>query len=87
MPRSPTSSAGRRRDHQRDHRLVVVASEMDSSTERIVDYLLDSYGVPVNVVFLRYFRDAGSEYLGRHWLKSPTPPTRGPREGAKADPG
>ena len=54
-----------------NHRLVIVASEMDSSTERIVDYLLDSYGVPVNVVFFRYFRDAGSEYLGRSWLKEP----------------
>jgi hypothetical protein len=53
------------------HRLVIVASELDSSTERIVDYLLGEYGVPVNAVFFRYFRDGGSEYLGRSWLKDP----------------
>ena len=54
-----------------NHRLVIVASELDSSTERIVDYLLKDYGVPINVVFFRYFRDAGSEYLARSWLKDP----------------
>ena len=48
-----------------------MASELDSSTERIIDYLLEDYGVPVNVVFFRYFRDGGSEYLGRSWLKDP----------------
>lgn len=54
-----------------NHRLVIVASQLDSSTERIVDYLLEDFGVPVNVVFFRYFRDGGSEYLGRSWLKDP----------------
>ena len=54
-----------------NHRLVIVAAQLDSSTERIVDYLLEDYGVPVNVVFFRYFRDGGSEYLGRSRLKDP----------------
>jgi hypothetical protein len=53
------------------HRLVVVASALDESTERIVEYLLEDYGVPINAVFFRYFRDGGSEYLGRSWLKDP----------------
>lgn len=53
------------------HRLVIVASEVDDSTQRIVDYLLEDYGVPVNVVFFRYFRDGESEYLARSWLKDP----------------
>jgi hypothetical protein len=53
------------------HRLVIVASALDDSTERIVEYLLDDYGVPINVVFFRYFRDGDSEYLGRSWLKDP----------------
>jgi hypothetical protein len=52
-------------------RLVIVASELDSSTQRIVEYLLDDYGVPVNVVFFHYFRDGGVEYLGRSWLRDP----------------
>jgi hypothetical protein len=54
-----------------NHRLVIVASELDDSTQRIVEYLLEDYGVPVNVVFFRYFRDGDSEYLGRSWLKDP----------------
>jgi len=52
------------------HQLVIVASELDPSTERIVDYLND-YEVPINVVFFRYLRDGGSEYLARSWLVDP----------------
>lgn len=53
-----------------DHQLIVVASELDASTERIVDYL-SGYTIPINVVFFRYLVDQGSEYLGRSWLLSP----------------
>lgn len=53
------------------HRLVIVASQLDDSTQRIVEYLLDDYGVPINAVFFRYFRDGESQYLGRSWLKDP----------------
>jgi hypothetical protein len=52
-------------------RLVIVASELDASTQRIVEYLLEDYGVPVNVVFFHYFRDGDAEYLGRSWLRDP----------------
>src|SRR4051794_19410957 len=52
-------------------RLVIVASELDPATQRIVEYLLEDYGVPVNVVFFHYFRDGGAEYLGRSWLRDP----------------
>jgi hypothetical protein len=54
------------------HRLVVVASELDASTQRIVEYLLDSYGVPINAVFFSYFRDGQAEYLGRSLVEGPT---------------
>jgi hypothetical protein len=53
------------------HRLVIVAAELDASTQRIIEYLLDAYGVPVNAVFFMYFRDGDAEYLGRSWLKDP----------------
>jgi hypothetical protein len=53
------------------HRLVIVASQLDDSTQRIVEYLLEDYGVPINAVFFRYFRDGESKYLGRSWLKDP----------------
>jgi hypothetical protein len=54
-----------------NHRLVVVASELDPSTERIISYLSNSYGVPINAVFFRYFQEAGNEYLARTWLINP----------------
>ena len=53
------------------HELVVVASELDPSSERIISYLSDNYGVPINAVFFRYFEDAGNEYLIRTWLVDP----------------
>lgn len=50
------------------HALTVLASEMDAATERIVTYLASGYGVPVNVLFFRYFEDEGRSYLARTWL-------------------
>lgn len=50
------------------HRLTIIASAVDVATERIVEYLVDEYKVPVNVVFLRYFEDQGHRYLARTWL-------------------
>lgn len=54
------------------HDLLVVASELDSSTERIVNYLADEYGVAINAVYFRFFRDEDNEYLSRIWLIDPT---------------
>lgn len=52
------------------HRLIIVASELDAMTERIVTYLSE-YGVPVNALFFRYFKDGEHEYLARSWLLDP----------------
>jgi hypothetical protein len=49
------------------HTLTVVASNVDAATERIVEYLID-FGVPINVMFFRYFEDDGHAYLARTWL-------------------
>jgi hypothetical protein len=49
------------------HHLIIVCSELDSSTERIVTYL-SNRGVPINVVFFRTFRDSGGEFLARTWF-------------------
>lgn len=54
------------------HELVVVASSLDDSTERIIDYLSETYGVSVNAVFFRLFKDENREYLTRAWLRDPT---------------
>jgi hypothetical protein len=57
-------------DLNEQHHLIVVASELDASTERIVDYVSD-YGVPINVVFFQHFHDSDREYLARSWLSDP----------------
>ncbi len=53
------------------HELVVVASSLDPSTERVVRYLADEYGVRINAVFFRVFRDGDREYLSRAWFRDP----------------
>ena len=50
------------------HRLVIVAGELDPSTQRIVLYLLEEYGVDINVVVFRAFQDDDRLYLTRTWL-------------------
>ncbi|WP_411375741.1 endonuclease NucS domain-containing protein [Arthrobacter sp. MPF02] len=50
------------------HVMTIVASDLDSSTERIVSYLNRTHGVPINVMIFRYFVDEGHEYLARTWL-------------------
>ncbi len=54
-----------------DHRLLIVAAELDNHTERIVNYLSSNYGVPINAVFFQYFKEGQSEYLSRSWLIDP----------------
>jgi len=53
------------------HELLVVASELDDSTERIVNYLVDEYGAAINAVYFRFFKDGDKEYLSRIWLIDP----------------
>lgn len=59
------------------HELVVVASSLDPATERVVRYLADEYGVRINAVFFRVFRDEDREYLGRAWFRDPAEVTAG----------
>jgi len=54
------------------HKLLIVASELDDATERIITYLAHPYGVPINVAFFRYFHDAERDYLARAWLIDPS---------------
>lgn len=55
----------------REHRLIIVAAELDSGTERIIAYLSNRYGVPINAVFFRYFQLENGGYLARMWLIDP----------------
>ena len=53
------------------HRMVIVASELDPSTERIVAYLQEEYGVDINIALFRAFQDGERQYLSRAWLREP----------------
>jgi hypothetical protein len=53
-----------------NHQIVVVAAELDPSTERIVNYL-SSLDVPINVLFFQVFQDGQQLYLSRTWLLDP----------------
>jgi hypothetical protein len=52
-------------------RLVIVATELDAQSERIVQFLSSQYGVNINVVFFDYYRHGDHEFVGRSWLIAP----------------
>ena len=54
------------------HKMLIVAPEVDSSTERIIEYLSNTYGVGINAVTFHYFQnDEGKELLARVFLIEP----------------
>ena len=68
------------------HEIVVVASSLDASTERIVAYLNDR-SIPINVLCFQVFAHGADQLLSRAWLHSPlevqvntTTTSKGPRE-------
>ena len=52
------------------HQIVIVAAELDPSTERIVTYLNDR-DIAINVVFFQVFELGGQQLLSRAWLIDP----------------
>lgn len=57
-------------DVNSSHQMVIVATELDSSTERIVRYL-SRHNIAINAVFFRIFADGDSRYLSRVWFLDP----------------
>ncbi|WP_027858412.1 PDDEXK family nuclease [Marinobacterium jannaschii] len=53
------------------HQMVIVAAELDASTERIINYLNSKAGIAVNAVFFTVFQDGESQYLSRAWMIDP----------------
>jgi len=53
------------------HQMVIVAAELDASTERIINYLNDKASVAVNAVFFTVFQDGENQYLSRSWMIDP----------------
>lgn len=57
-------------DLNQTHQMLVVAAELDPSTERIVSYLSDM-DIPINVLFFKVFKDGENIYLSRTWMIDP----------------
>ena len=56
-----------------DHRLLVVGSQIDAGTERIVKYLSDKHGVDINAATFQYFlASGGAQFLARVFLIEPS---------------
>jgi len=55
-----------------NHRMCIVATDLDPRSETIVNYLSGVHGVDINVVFFRHYRDAdGDAFVARSWLLDP----------------
>jgi len=54
-----------------EHSMTIVASSLDPSSERIVEYLALQHDLNINVVFFSIFGDGDSRMLGRSWLINP----------------
>ncbi len=50
------------------HRIYIVASSLDSSTERIIEYLSEIHGVDINAATFNYFKVQDRELVGRSML-------------------
>lgn len=52
------------------HQAIIVASELDNQTERIVEYLSD-FEIPVNVAYFRLSSLNGHRLISNAWLRDP----------------
>jgi len=53
------------------HQMVVVATSLDASTERIINYLNEYAQISINALFFAAFEDNGQQYLSRAWMIDP----------------
>jgi len=51
-----------------NHSLLVVASDLDPASRRIVEYLAEEYGANINTAFFRVFERDGDQFLTTDWL-------------------
>ena len=50
------------------HSMIVVASEFDASSKRIVEYLAQEHGASINTAFFNVFEEDGQQLLATDWL-------------------
>ncbi len=54
-----------------DQRMLIVATDADEATGRIVNHLTRRYGVDINIVALSYYLVGDKELLARTWIVDP----------------
>ena len=54
-----------------NHKMLIVASEFDDSSQRIVEYLAEEYQVNINAIFFSIFTDDQGKLVGSAWLMNP----------------
>jgi hypothetical protein len=52
------------------HQIILVAAELDVSTERIIQYL-NARDIAINVLFFQVFQHGADQFLSRAWLIDP----------------
>ena len=70
-----------------NHQLVVGATQLDASSERIINYLNEHAQLPINAMFFNAFEDNGNHYLSRAWMIDPDEPTNPIDRKTNKDPG
>ena len=55
---------------EQSHQLVIVATSLDASSERIVNYLANR-GIAINVLFFQVFNTDSGQLISRDWLMDP----------------
>ena len=51
--------------------MIVVAAQLDDSSERIIRYLQEHHEIDINAVFFSVYQVVGQEMLVRAWLADP----------------
>ncbi len=51
-----------------DHNMIIVASEFDASSKRIVEYLSETHGIAINTTFFNVFEHKGETFISADWL-------------------
>ncbi|MBB3184099.1 hypothetical protein FHR95_001659 [Halomonas fontilapidosi] len=69
-----------------EHQLVVVATRLDASSERIITYLNEHAQLSINAMFFAAFEDGGNRYLSRAWMIDPDEPVQPVSRKAKKEP-
>ncbi|MCY3805952.1 MAG: DUF91 domain-containing protein [bacterium] len=54
-----------------EQQFTIVASELDPTSDRIIEFLAEPDDAPINAVLFRHFADGGHEYPAPTWLLDP----------------